>query len=119
MGVDLVNLPGVSGTYGITAGHTPNVSQLMPGVVEIYETRDADPEKYFVAGGYAFFAPDDTLQIAAVEACKVEDLDAATVTAQLADSKTKMGAASPGSPEHATAQIEVEANTAMAQALGV
>ena len=32
--VDLVNLPGCAGSYGITGlvGHTPNVSQLMPGV---------------------------------------------------------------------------------------
>jgi len=116
--VDLVNLPSVAGTYGITAGHTPNVSQLMPGVVEIYETRDSEPEKYFVAGGYAVFSPDNKLQIAAVEACNVDDLDAAAVQAQLADSKTKMGQATPGSEEHASAQIEWEANTAMAQALG-
>eukprot|EP00938_MAST-03A_sp_MAST-3A-sp1_P007289 g7289.t1 len=118
--VDLVNLPGCAGSYGITAGHTPNVSQLMPGVVEIFENRAEEAtEKYFVAGGYAFYMPDGTLKIAATEACKIDDLDAAVVQKQLDDSKARMGSATPGSEEHAVAQIEVEANTAMAQALGV
>ena len=63
--------------------------------------------------------PDGTLKIAATEACKIDDLDAAVVPKQLDDSKARMGSATPGSEEHAVAQIEVEANTAMAQALGV
>eukprot|EP00940_MAST-03C_sp_MAST-3C-sp2_P002185 g2185.t1 len=118
--VDLVNLPGVTGTYGITAGHTPNVTQLMPGVVEIFENRSEEPtDKYFVAGGYAFAMPDNTLQIAATEACKLEDIDPAVVQKQLDESQAKMGSATPGSAEHASAQIEVETNTAMAQALGL
>ena len=71
------------------------------------------------SGGYAFYMPDGTLKIAATEACKIDDLDAAVVQKQLDDSKARMGSATPGSEEHAVAQIEVEANTAMAQALGV
>ena len=63
--------------------------------------------------------PDGSLKIAATEACKIDDLDAAVVQKQLDDSKARMGSATPGSEEHAVAQIEVEANTAMAQALGV
>ena len=70
-------MPGCAGSYGITAGHTPNVSQLMPGVVEIFENRAEEAtEKYFVAGGYAFYLPDGSLKIAATEACKLDDLDA-------------------------------------------
>ena len=139
-------MPGCAGSYGITAGHTPNVSQLMPGVsffffllylsllisissntnfntqvVEIFENRAEEAtEKYFVAGtsfffcsrktrnhssiqhnkqtktgGYAFYMPDGTLKIAATEACKIDDLDAAVVQKQLDDSKARMGSATP------------------------
>ena len=45
----MVQLPGVTGEFGVTAGHTPNVSQLVPGVVQIH-TEGAEPEKYFVSG---------------------------------------------------------------------
>ena len=31
--VDLVIIPGVSGDYGVTAGHTPTISELRPGTV--------------------------------------------------------------------------------------
>ena len=52
--VHSVILPGMGGEYGITANHVPYVSQLKPGVVKIlHEEGSADPEKYFVAGGYA------------------------------------------------------------------
>ena len=49
MQVKLVQLPGVCGEFGVTAGHTPNISQLVPGVVQIH-TDAPEPEKYFVSG---------------------------------------------------------------------
>lgn len=33
--VDRVIIPGVDGEYGVTAGHTPIVSELKPGIVKI------------------------------------------------------------------------------------
>eukprot|EP00941_MAST-03F_sp_MAST-3F-sp1_P001374 g1374.t1 len=116
--VELVRLPGVSGEFGITAGHTPNISQLVPGVVRVYPEKEGEPEEWFVSGGYAMTHPDNSLDVAAVEVCALEDLDAATVTANLAESKARMESAPEGSSERASAQIEVECNTAMAQALG-
>ena len=38
--VDLVIIPGVSGDYGVTAGHTPTISELRPGTVEIFHKAD-------------------------------------------------------------------------------
>ena len=35
-GVDSVTLPGVSGEYGVTVGHSPLAEQLKPGVVSIF-----------------------------------------------------------------------------------
>ena len=33
--MDRVVIPGMEGVYGITAGHTPIVSEMKPGVVDI------------------------------------------------------------------------------------
>ena len=51
--VDRVIIPGAEGVYGVTAGHTPIVSQLKPGVVEIVHEAAGEAEKYFVSGGFA------------------------------------------------------------------
>jgi F0F1-type ATP synthase epsilon subunit len=56
-----VIIPGVEGEYGVTGGHVGYVAQLKPGVLQIlHEEGSADPEKYFVAGGYAMTHPDST-----------------------------------------------------------
>jgi F-type H+-transporting ATPase subunit delta len=56
-----VILPGVEGEYGITANHVPYVAQLKPGVMKIlHEEGSSEPEKYFIAGGYAFTHADST-----------------------------------------------------------
>ena len=115
--VELVRLPGVSGEFGITAGHTPNVSQLVPGVVRVYAEKDGEADEWFVSGGYAMTHPDNSLDVAAVEVCKLDDLDLGTVQSNLAEAKARMESAAEGSPERATAQIEVECNTAMELAL--
>merc|ERR1719157_394407 len=54
-----VILPGVEGEYGVTANHVAYVAQLKPGVLKILheEGGGAEPEKYFVAGGYALTHP--------------------------------------------------------------
>jgi ATP synthase, Delta/Epsilon chain, beta-sandwich domain len=53
-----VIIPGVEGEYGVTANHVPYVAQLKPGVLQIlHEESGGDPEKYFVAGGYALTHP--------------------------------------------------------------
>ena len=51
--VDVVVIPGVVGTYGVTPGHTPLVAELKPGVVEIYDDANGEAEKYFVNAGFA------------------------------------------------------------------
>ena len=50
--VSQVIVPGAAGEYGITADHVPIVAQLKPGVLQIMH-EGAEPEKYFVAGGFS------------------------------------------------------------------
>jgi F-type H+-transporting ATPase subunit delta len=56
-----VIIPGVEGEYGVTGGHVPYVAQLKPGVLQIlHEENQAEPEKYFVCGGYSLTHSDST-----------------------------------------------------------
>ena len=48
-GVDSVTLPGVSGEYGVTSGHSPLAEQLKPGVVSIIHA--ARPRRLSPRGG--------------------------------------------------------------------
>lgn len=63
--------------------------------------------------------PDSTLDVAAVEAVAIDDLDPKIVEAQLASARAAAASAPADSLEAAEAQVEVEVNQAMAQALGI
>lgn len=59
--VHSVIIPGSAGEYGVTANHVPYVAQLKPGVLQIlHEEGAGEPEKYFVAGGYALTHDDSS-----------------------------------------------------------
>ena len=59
--VHSVIIPGSAGEYGVTAGHVPYVAQLKPGVLQIlHDESGSEPEKYFVAGGYALTHADSS-----------------------------------------------------------
>jgi F-type H+-transporting ATPase subunit delta len=59
--VHSVIIPGSAGEYGVTANHVPYVAQLKPGVLQIlHEENSNEPEKYFVAGGYALTHADSS-----------------------------------------------------------
>ena len=150
-GVDSVTLPGVSGEYGVTSGHSPLAEQLKPGVVSIihaarprrlsprgggFRTRAAaagrphprerfapprarakrapsqagdEPEKYFVSGGFAF-TDDVKTEVSALEAIKLEDLDADKIKAEY----SKVASA-----EDDESKLVAETTKAMAAAIGV
>ena len=50
--VDMVVVPGTEGDFGVLPGHTPMVSTVRPGVVNIFENGQI-VESMFVAGGFA------------------------------------------------------------------
>ncbi len=115
--VDLVQIPGTIGEYGITARHTPIISQLKPGVIVVHEERDKVVKKYFTAGGFAFTHADSVTDIACVELVKVEDIDASAAEAGVAKFKAAMDQAPQGSAERVEAQIAYETHVAMVAAL--
>ncbi|KAJ8605950.1 hypothetical protein CTAYLR_010804 [Chrysophaeum taylorii] len=98
--VESVTLPGVSGEYGVTGGHSKLCEQLKPGVVAV------GSEKYFVSGGFALTDAEKT-EVSVVEAVKLEDLDA--------DKVKKVYAKATADQD----QVTAETAKAMATALGI
>jgi F-type H+-transporting ATPase subunit delta len=114
-----VIIPGVDGEYGVTANHVSYLAQLKPGVLQILHEEGNDPEKYFVAGGYAFTHPDSTTDVVCPEAVKLDDIDPSAVSSQYEAAKAAFNSASTGSIEQAEAQIAMEVNKNMGMAVGV
>jgi F0F1-type ATP synthase epsilon subunit len=145
--VHSVIIPGSAGEYGVTANHVPYVAQLKPGVLQIlHEENSNEPEKYFVAGGYALTHADSSTvslylsivlpqccrakpklsirflifqDVVCPEAVKLDDIDSAVVAKQFEAAKSAFASASAGSIEQAEAQIDMEVNKAMGLAIGL
>ena len=115
--VDLVIIPGVSGDYGVTAGHTPTISELRPGTVEIFHKQDGEAEKFFISGGFAFTHENSTTDISAAELCPLEDLDLAEAQKNLATFQAAIDSTAEDTPERAEAQIGFNVNEAIITAL--
>ncbi|CAB9506664.1 synthase subunit delta', mitochondrial [Seminavis robusta] len=116
-----VIIPGTEGEYGVTANHVPYVAQLKPGVLQILheEVGGGEPEKYFVAGGYALTHANSVTDVICPEAVKLDDIDATAVSSQFEKAKSAYASAASGSLEQAEAQVEMEVNKAMGLAIGV
>ncbi|KAJ1799797.1 delta subunit of the central stalk of mitochondrial F1F0 ATP synthase, atp16 [Coemansia sp. RSA 2599] len=112
--VNQVDLSAVSGDLGILADHVPTIEQLKPGVIDVMA--DSGSEKYFVSGGFAIMNPNSVLNINAIEAFKLEDIDAQAVASNLAESQRLLSNAKDEITKEAAA-IEIELYEALQSAL--
>ena len=81
--VDMVVVPGSEGDFGVLAGHSPMISTVRPGVIDVYEG-DRVVDRVFVAGGFAEVT-EARCTVLAEEAVARTDLDRATVEKQIKD----------------------------------
>ena len=81
--VDMVVVPGSEGDFGVLAGHSPMISTVRPGVIDVYEG-DRIVDRVFVAGGFAEVT-EARCTVLAEEAVALTDLDRATVEKQVKD----------------------------------
>ncbi|KAJ2844614.1 delta subunit of the central stalk of mitochondrial F1F0 ATP synthase, atp16 [Coemansia brasiliensis] len=109
-----VDMAAVSGDLGILADHVPTIEQLKPGVIDFIS--DSGSQKYFVSGGFAIMNPNSVLNINAVEAFKLEDVDPQAVAANLAESQRLVSSAKDELTKEAAA-IEVELYESLQSAL--
>ena len=90
-GVDMVVVPGAEGDFGVLPGHTPMVSTVRPGIVNVYEGREI-VERLFVAGGFAEVTA-ARCTVLADRAVAVDELDRAAAEQTLKDAREDLAAA--------------------------
>lgn len=107
--VKQVNLSSTDGDMGILADHVPTIARLKPGVVEVFpEDGSSKTEKYFVTGGFAVMNDKSTLNINAVEAVPLDQVDFSSVPKALEEASRRAATASLSEVDQATAGIELE-----------
>lgn len=88
----MVVVPGTDGDFAALPQHAPMMSTIRPGVVEIFETEGGNAERLFVKGGLAQISPEG-LTILAEEAIHLDDVDAADLSAKIAEAEASLNAA--------------------------
>jgi F-type H+-transporting ATPase subunit epsilon len=83
--VEMVVVPGAEGDFGVLPRHTPMISNVRPGVLQVYENGQVS-ERIFVAGGFAEVTP-ARCTVLADEAEPVGELDRAAAEKALRDAR--------------------------------
>jgi F-type H+-transporting ATPase subunit epsilon len=80
--VDMVVVPGVEGDFGVLPGHSPVLTTVRPGVINMY-TNGAITKSLFVEGGFAEANPEGCT-VLAEGATDVAEISASNAEARLA-----------------------------------
>ncbi|CAM2109209.1 unnamed protein product [Caretta caretta] len=75
--VKQVDVPTLSGNFGILAAHVPTLQVLKPGVVTVF-AEDGTVTKYFVSSGSITVNADSSVQLLAEEVAALDMLDLTT-----------------------------------------
>jgi F-type H+-transporting ATPase subunit epsilon len=108
---EFVVLPGEVGELGVYPRHTPLITRIRPGVVEIKLPGQEDKEKVFVAGGILEVQP-SIVTVLADTAIRGKDLDEAKANEAL---KAAEEARSKATGKLEIAKVEVEMSALAAQ----
>ncbi|PWC34173.1 F0F1 ATP synthase subunit epsilon [Azospirillum sp. TSO35-2] len=81
--VDMVVVPGSEGDFGVLAGHSPMISTVRPGVIDVYEG-DRVVDRVFVAGGFAEVT-ETRCTVLAEEAVALADLNRGAIEKTIKD----------------------------------
>ncbi len=88
----MVIVPGMDGDFGVLPGHSPMMSTIRPGIVEIHENESSDAERLFVKGGLAQVTPTG-LTILAEEIIHLSDVDIADLESDITNARQSLDAA--------------------------
>ena len=89
--VQSVVVPGTEGQFTVLKDHSPLMSTLKPGVIDIVESA-ARTLRFFVRGGFADVAPTG-LTILAEHAVPLEEVDAARIAVDIEHAEGEVSAA--------------------------
>lgn len=110
-----VTIPGGEGDFGVLANHSPLLSTIRAGVIEIVGENDNEPRKIFVAGGFADVTP-ESCTVLAEYAINMKDLDKSKVEQELKNLNEDMGMAE-GIQDKARVQRKIDIANAKMTAL--
>lgn len=79
-----VVVPGEEGNLGVMAGHSSWIVSVRPGVVEFHKNQGDEPQKIFVAGGFADISATNCT-VLAEQAINVNELDEDQLKQELRD----------------------------------
>ena len=113
--VKQVDVPSLSGNFGILANHVPLLAVLKPGVLTVHED-DWKSKKFFVSSGSVSINSDSSVQVLAEEAFPLEKLDLKAAQETLSEAQRQLSQAK-DEKEKAEAQIQVECVEAVIKAL--
>jgi len=114
--VKQIDVPSMSGAFGILPSHVPTMAALAPGVVSV-TGGDGAITKYFVSSGTVTVHADSSVQLLAEEACLVSDIDLNAARDALAGANASVASAK-DEVEKQEALIAVETAEAIVKALG-
>ncbi|ESN90256.1 hypothetical protein HELRODRAFT_158094 [Helobdella robusta] len=113
--VKQVDVPTLSGDFGILPQHVPLLAVLRPGVIAVHEA-DGAMKKYFVSSGSVTINDDSSVQILAEEACPIDHLDAQAIRDGATSAAQDLLSAS-SEQSKAEAQIALECYDALQKAV--
>ena len=101
--VSMVVVPGGEGFFGVLPRHSPLLSTLVPGVIDVYENGSIT-DRIFVAGGFAEVTG-DRCTVLAEEAVAVADLDVEAADQRVADLRDNLKDAIGSEADHLIRRI--------------
>ena len=113
--VKQVDVPTLSGSFGILADHVPTLAVLKPGVVAITEN-EGTVKKFFVSSGSVTVNADSSVQLLAEEAFTLDKLDLKAAQEQIAEAQKQIAAARDDNSK-AEGQIALETAEAVVRAI--
>ena len=99
---DMVTVPGAEGYMGVMAGHSPLVSTLRAGMVDV--EIDGKDDRYFIRGGFAEISP-AKITILAEEALPMTEMDLAVLDQRISDAQEDEIAAKTDADRQRAAQL--------------
>ncbi|MBL6597254.1 MAG: ATP synthase F1 subunit epsilon [Alphaproteobacteria bacterium] len=101
--VSMVVVPGADGFFGVLPRHSPLLSTLLPGVIDVYEDGSVT-DRIFVAGGFAEVT-EDRCTVLAEEATQVAELDIEAAEGRLSDLRDELKDATGSEADRLTRRI--------------
>ena len=111
---EMVVVPGAEGEFGVLRDHAPVLSAVRPGVVQVHSAYDAEPECYFVSGGFAEAGATHCV-ILADTAVAVAEIDTAAADQAVTDAETVLREAESGADDIARERAELAFEIATAR----